>query len=106
MLILDKAGTDKLLLQLEKQEAFDSRYRFCKADGWLKLLGTGGFSSVYEMYDSVAPKRHYAMKIIGLGEKTADEDFIFETTQIQYFLGEQSENVMRIINLWIMKRGT
>lgn len=26
MLILDKAGTDKLLLQLEKQEAFDSRY--------------------------------------------------------------------------------
>lgn len=103
MLILDKAGTDKLLLQLEKQEAFDSRYQFCKVDGGLELLGTGGFSSVYEMYDSVAPKRHYAMKIIGLGEKTADEDFIFETTQIQYFLGEQSENVMRIINLWIMK---
>lgn len=103
MLILDKAGTDKLLFQLEKQEAFDSRYQFCKADGGLKLLGTGGFSSVYEMYDSVASKRHYAMKIIGLGEKTADEDFIFETTQIQYFLGEQSENVMRIINLWIMK---
>ena len=103
MLILDKAGTDKLLLQLEKQEAFDSRYQFCKADGELKLLGTGGFSSVYEMYDSVAPKRHYAMKIIGLGEKTVDEDFIFETTRIQYFLGEQSENVMRVINLWIMK---
>ena len=34
MLILDKAGTDKLLLQLEKQEAFDSRYQFCKVDGW------------------------------------------------------------------------
>ena len=88
---------------MEKQEAFDSRYQFCKTDGELKLLGTGGFSSVYEMYDSVAPKRHYAMKIIGLGEKAVDEDFIFETTRIQYFLGEQSENVMRVINLWIMK---
>lgn len=38
MLILDKAGTDKLLLQLEKQEAFDSRYQFCKVDGGLELF--------------------------------------------------------------------
>lgn len=37
MLILDKAGTDKLLLQLEKQEAFDSRYQFCKVDGGLEI---------------------------------------------------------------------
>lgn len=103
MLSLDKAGVDKLLLQLEDKQFIDPRYQFVKENNELKLLGTGGFSYVYEMYDYVAPENHYAAKVVGLGTKPVDEQYILETTQIQYFLSEQSENIMRVIALWTMK---
>lgn len=102
MLSLDKAGIDKLLLQLEDIGFIDPRYKFYKVNNELNLLGRGGFSYVYEMYDSMAPERHYAAKIIGIG-KDVDEQLILETTRIQYFLSEQSDNIMRVIALWIMK---
>lgn len=103
MLGLDKLGADKLLLQLEEKQFIDPRYQFVKENNELKLLGTGGFSYVYEMYDSLAPDNHYAAKVVGLGAKAVDEKLILETTQIQYFLSEQSENIMRVIALWTMK---
>lgn len=103
MLSLDKVGVDKLLLQLEDKQFIDPRYQFVKENNELKLLGIGGFSYVYEMYDSVAPENHYAAKVVGLGAKPVDEQYILETTQIQYFLSEQSENIMRVIALWTMK---
>lgn len=103
MLGLDKAGVDKLLLQLEEREFIDPRYKFYKVNNELSLLGTGGFSYVYEMYDTLAPGKHYAAKVIGVGTKAVNEQLIYETTQIQYFLSEQSENVMRVIALWTMK---
>lgn len=103
MLGLDKLRADKLLLQLEEKQFIDPRYQFVKENNELKLLGTGGFSYVYEMYDSLAPDNHYAAKVVGLGAKAVDEKLILETTQIQYFLSEQSENIMRVIALWTMK---
>lgn len=103
MLGLDKAGADKLLLQLEAREFIDPQYKFYREKDGLRLLGRGGFSYVYEMYDSQDPKKRYAAKIIGLEHKTVNEDVIVETTQIQYFLSEQSENILRVIALWIMK---
>lgn len=103
MLSLDKVGADKLLLQLEDRQFIDPRYQFVKENNELKLLGMGGFSYVYEMYDVMAPENHYAAKVVGLGTKPVDEQLILETTQIQYFLSEQSENIMRVIALWTMK---
>ncbi|WP_031550910.1 protein kinase domain-containing protein [Oribacterium sp. FC2011] len=103
MLGLDKSGIDKLLLQLEERQFIDPRYRFVKDNNELKLLGAGGFSYVYEMFDLLAPENHYAAKVIGLSNKAANEQLISDTTQIQYFLSEQSENIMRVIALWTMK---
>lgn len=103
MLSLDKAGVDRLLLQLEERQFIDPRYRFLKENNEPKLLGIGGFSYVYEMYDSLEPENHYAAKVVGLGTKPVDDKLILETTQIQYFLSEQSANIMRVIALWTMK---
>ena len=103
MLSLDKVGVERLLLQLEGKEFIDPRYQFVKENNELKLLGMGGFSYVFEMYDAMAPEKRYAAKVVGLGKKTVDENIILETTQIQYFLSEQSENIMRVIALWTMK---
>ncbi len=101
MLSLDRIGIEKILLQIEK--FINTRYKFLKVNNELSLLGAGGFSYVYEMYDEQMPEKHYAGKIIGLGNKDVSEDLIFETTQIQYFLSEQSENIMRVFELWTMK---
>lgn len=103
MLSLDKAGADRLLLQLEDRQFIDPRYQFVKENNELKLLGMGGFSYVYKMYDTTAPANHYAAKVVGLGTKTVEEKLVLDTTQIQYFLSEQSENIMRVIALWTMK---
>lgn len=101
MLSLDKSGIEKILLQIEN--FIDPRYKFLKVNNELSLLGAGGFSYVYEMYDKLSPEKHYAAKIVGLGNKAVSEDLILETTQIQYFLSEQCENIMRVIALWTMK---
>ncbi|MDE6747963.1 MAG: protein kinase [Lachnospiraceae bacterium] len=103
MLGLDKAGADKILLQLEAKVFIDSQYKFSREKDGLRLLGRGGFSYVYEMYDSQDPRKRYAAKIIGLEHKAVNEDMILETTQIQYFLREQAENILLVIALWIMK---
>lgn len=67
------------------------------------LLGRGGFSCCYEMYDEKNPKRHYAAKVIGFENKAMSSELILRTTQLQYFLGEQSENIVRILTLWELK---
>ncbi len=103
MLGLDKAGLDRLLIQLEDGGFLDPKYKFCKGKRELKLLGSGGFSYVYEMYETQAPEKRYAAKVIGADGKGIEENLILETTQIQYFLGEQSENILKAAALWMMK---
>ena len=103
MFIPDKAGVEKILLQMEEANCIDPRYRFVREKDGLKLLGVGGFSYVYEMEDSLSPSRHYAAKIIGLGSKRVEEQQVFQAAVIQHNSGELSENVMRIIAFWILK---
>ena len=103
MFIPDKAGVEKILLQMEEANCIDSRYRFGREKDGLKLLGVGGFSYVYEMEDSLSPNRHYAAKILGLGSTRVEEQQVFQAAVIQHNSGELSENVMRIIAFWILK---
>lgn len=103
MLGLDKGKIGRLLLELEENGYLRSQYKFCREAHEPILLGTGGFSSVYEMYDEKNPSLHYAAKVIGFGSKTMDAELVSRTTQLQYFLGGQSENIVRILDLWSMK---
>lgn len=103
MFIPDKAGVEKILLQMEEANCIDPRYRFVREKDGLKLLGVGGFSYVYEMEDSLSPNRHYAAKILGLGSTRVEEQQVLQAAVIQHNSGELSENVMRIIAFWILK---
>lgn len=100
---LDRDEIGRLLLELEEDGYLRPRYKFCREAHKPVLLGTGGFSFVYEMYDEDNPSLHYAAKVIGLGDKTMDAQMVSRTTQLQYFLGGQSENIVRILDLWSMK---
>lgn len=105
MLDFDRSEIEKILNQLENLGFFDVqiRYRFYKENDELCLLGTGASSYVYEMYDALAPSRHYAVKIIGFSDKIYDPEFVKYTVQLQYFLSEQSDYIMRVIDLWTLK---
>lgn len=103
MPVLDRTEADKLMLRLEEEKCIDTRYSFCRQKDELCLLGSGGSAYVYEMYDVNMPDRHYAAKVIGIKGDITDSDSIRKTTQIQSFLSEQCENVVRIIAVWTMK---
>lgn len=103
MLNLDRDGVDRLLNSLEKNSFIDPQYSFCRDGKKLVLLGWGGSSYVYEMFNTNHPDRRYAAKIIGVKGKDADAESVKETTKIQYNLSEQSENIMRVILIWTMK---
>ena len=99
----DKAGMDNLLLQLEKGKFINARFRFCRENGQLCLIGTGSSAYVYEMEDTLIPEKHYAAKVIGPGTSVREEQQIIETVQAQHALSEQSEHITRVIDIWRMK---
>lgn len=103
MLGLDRDGIDRLMLQLEENGYLHSRYKLYREDNKPVLLGIGGFSSVYEMYDEKNPSQHFAAKVIGFEHKPVGEDLVLRTTQLQHFLSEQSENILKIFDLWSMR---
>ena len=103
MLGLDRGGIDRLLLQLEENGYLHSQYKFCRVNNEPVLLGIGGFSSVYEMYDEKSPSLHFAAKVIGFEDKPIGAELVLQTTQLQHFLSEQSENILRIHDLWSMR---
>ena len=105
MMNFDRACVEKILMQLEDKSFFYSRspYKFYRVNNSLCLLGAGGTSYVYEMYDEQAPDRHYALKVIGFNGTLDNLNDVPYSVSVQYQLGEQSENIVRVIALRTMK---
>lgn len=100
---LDRGKAGRLLLQLEEDGYLRSQYKFYRVGNEPVLLGMGGFSYVYEMYDEKNPSLHYAAKVVGFGDKPMGAKMAARTTQLQNFLSEQSDNILRILDLWSMR---
>ncbi len=105
MLGFDRARVEKILNQFFEMEldGSESSYRFYKEDNSVCLLGTGGTSFVYEMYDVQNPDKHYALKIVGFNGSISDPDEIRYSLKVQYELSRQCENIGNIIDLWTIK---
>lgn len=101
----DRSETEKVLLQLEDLffTVNGEQFGFVKNHGHLCLLGTGATSNVYEMYGVTAPDRHCALKVIGFGDKDPDHSFVRRVFRVQHALSELSENIVRVIALWVIK---
>ncbi len=102
MQVFNKASIEKVLLQLEGEIFLDCRYKFYKVNNELCLLGLGGSSLVYDMYDSQMPDRHYAIKIYGLNDKLVQSN-LGDNVSAQCYLGEQSKNIVRVIGFCMIK---
>ena len=100
MLVFEDSKINKILIILEERGFLDSNFKFCRNNNELVVLGRGGFSKVYEVYDVNNHKLHYALKVIGFEKKTVTSDQLKETTRLQYMLSQQSCNIQRVINTW------
>lgn len=98
MFSLDTTAKEHILECLEAGGYLFPQYKFWKLNNRMQLLGKGGFSSVYEMIAEGNPKNRYALKVIGFEKYTVTSEEFWQTTELQRFLGEQSSNIVRIID--------
>ena len=96
---LDKSDIEDILCRLEEQGHLFPGYKLYKVNEHPCLLGKGGFSLVYEMLSEYNPEKHYAMKVIGLGEHTIASDEFRKTTGLQQYLYSQTAYIARIMDI-------
>ena len=66
MAALEREEIEKLLMTLEDQGALFPEFSLVREENTLSLLGSGGFSVVYEMTSRSNHQTHYALKVMGL----------------------------------------
>lgn len=98
MLNLDRENVEKILCVLDEKGYLFPEFQLNKENEQLHLLGRGGFSTVYEMIDKNRTQNRYALKVIGLERHLVTLDEFWNTVGLQRCIGEQSSNVMRILD--------
>ena len=94
----DKAFVEGVLSALDEQSHLFPQFTFTKSDHGLKLLGTGGFSSVYEMHNKERPELLFALKVIGFRRHTVSSAEFRSTGRIQWILCQESNYIVRILD--------
>ncbi len=89
---------EQILLQLEAQGNLFPQFQLTKQNNSLVLLGKGGFSSVYEMYNIERPEKLFALKVMGLERHTVSSREFWETEKLQALLCAESSHVVRILD--------
>lgn len=104
MAAFDREEIEKLLLALEDQEALFPEFSLDREENTLRLLGSGGFSVVYEMTSRRDHQTHYALKVMGLQPHMSSPEDFRAALKAQRLLMEQTPYVVRILEvkrLWI-----
>ena len=94
----DKAFVEYVLNTLDKNSCLFPQFALTKRNDELKLLGTGGFSVVYEMYNKQRPEQTVAMKVIGFQRHTVGSEEFWNTERIQSILCQESGYIMRVLD--------
>ncbi len=93
----DRKQADKILKHLDDTSGLFPQFAFVTEGEELKLIGKGGFSSVYEMYNRERPELKYALKVTGLGNRYADPESFRNTSRLWWLLGRESDYIVRVI---------
>lgn len=94
---MEKAVVEKILCGLEERGLPFPRFKLYKNNGQPQLLGSGGFSAVYEMVDAGCPQKHYALKVEGLDNNEESADAFWTAVRLQRILCEESPYIVRIL---------
>lgn len=96
MYIWTNEEIEKILMQLDEQEAIFKKYSFTRKNDRMQLLGQGGFALVYEAEERGSGRRKYAIKVIGFGEKHVNSEFFENTVKAQKDTGYLQNNIVKI----------
>lgn len=94
----DKAYVESVLCALDEHDCLFPQFALTKLNNELKLLGTGGFSSVYEMYNKERPELQFALKVIGFQRHTISSVEFWNTGRIQWILCQESKYITRVLD--------
>ena len=94
----DRAYVEDVLNVLDEQDCLFPQFALTKLNSELKLLGSGGFSSVYEMYNKERPELKFAIKVTGFRSHQVNSSEFWNTGRIQWILCQESKYIMRILD--------
>ena len=94
----NKEYVESVLCALDDYSCLFPQFALKKVNSELKLLGTGGFSSVYEMYNKERPELSFALKVIGFQCHTISSAEFWNTGRIQWILCQESRYIMRVLD--------
>lgn len=97
MLEFDKKTVDQILIKLDDRLSLFPQFGLKKQNGELQILGRGGFSTVYEMYNKERPELSFAMKVIGFRRHTVTSSDFCRTSRIQWMLEQETKYIVRIL---------
>ncbi len=93
----DESFAQKILISLNEDSGLFSQFGFAKEGEEPVILGRGGFSTVYEMYNRERPQLKYALKVIGFEHQTADTKVFDDTNRLWWLLSSESDHIVRIL---------
>lgn len=97
-LFLEKDKVEEILCVLDAEGCIFPGYELVKMNNKPCLLGTGGFSSVYEMNTFERPESKYVLKVIGFEKHVMTSENFWDTVRLQYLLSEQTPYICRVIS--------
>lgn len=97
-MFMEKSKVEDILIALDVNGFIFPDFEMVKANGQLCLLGVGGFSRVYEMKSLKRPQGQYVLKVIGFEKHVVTSENFWDTVRVQYFLGEQSQHICRLLS--------
>lgn len=97
-MVIEKCKKEEILCLLDRDGYIFPGFEIVKANNQPKLLGTGGFSSVYEMRCPERPESKYVLKVMGFENHIVTSENFRNTVNLQHFLSEQTPYICRVIN--------
>ena len=94
----DRTYVEDVLSALDEHNWLFPQFALTQLNNELKLLGNGGFSSVYEMYNKERPEHKFAMKVTGFQSHKVNSVEFWNTGRIQWILCQESKYIMRILD--------
>lgn len=94
---LDRSAIEEIIQDLDNRGSIFPNYRIKKEGLNLKLLGRGGFSSVYEIALQENMEECYALQVIGFEKYTISHEQFLETIKLQRMLSEDTSHVVRVL---------
>lgn len=94
----DRTLAEQIISELDANGWLFPQFQITTENNKPKLIGVGGFSSVYEMHNLERPELAFALKVTGFERHTVSSEEFWSTGRIQWVLCDESRYIVRILD--------